>query len=322
MDKALAYAHSSADQCYRCGCDLHGIADDQACPECGLLAVRSRRVTDELHETRPKWLRALAIGILFILGSVFISLIWWAIGETVIRAFGDSWLFAGVVVQATISDSGFIVAAFALLIGVMFLTRAERYKSADRKDRWFRWILRAAALAPLIAVIPELIGLARGVFETRDELSVPFHVYLDSFAVQAERLLAIPLLLMLGGCAMAVLALPLLIFLRLRGLAKRARSAHLAEHCMIVGVGTTLALLWIAGVWAVCNHIESSVDANWSDHSNVALGLILAVYVAGWLFILWSLYLMIRFAIAFLSAAKVASQKWVRDDRSRSGALA
>ncbi len=46
--------------CYRCGYVLHGIADDQPCPECGLLAERSRRVSDELHDTRPRWLARIA----------------------------------------------------------------------------------------------------------------------------------------------------------------------------------------------------------------------------------------------------------------------
>ena len=45
-------AEPAKDECYRCGYNLLGIADDQACPECGLLAQRSRRVTDELHDTR------------------------------------------------------------------------------------------------------------------------------------------------------------------------------------------------------------------------------------------------------------------------------
>ena len=42
------------DDCYRCGYPLLGIDDEQACPECGLLARRSRRQTDELHNTRPE----------------------------------------------------------------------------------------------------------------------------------------------------------------------------------------------------------------------------------------------------------------------------
>src|SRR5262245_33731572 len=67
---------TQADECFRCGYALRGIADDQACPECGLLAERSRRVTDELHDTRPKWLRKLAIGTWMILLSIAIVFPW------------------------------------------------------------------------------------------------------------------------------------------------------------------------------------------------------------------------------------------------------
>ena len=51
------------DGCLRCGYNLSGIANDQPCPECGLLAERSRRITDELHQTRPKWLKRLSRGV-------------------------------------------------------------------------------------------------------------------------------------------------------------------------------------------------------------------------------------------------------------------
>src|SRR5688500_3244961 len=69
-----AHATVEADDCYRCGYALHGIADDQPCPECGLLARRSRRVTDDLHRTRPRWLRRIALGTaLIFLGVVLIG---------------------------------------------------------------------------------------------------------------------------------------------------------------------------------------------------------------------------------------------------------
>src|SRR5687768_5021146 len=57
------------DDCYRCGYDLRGVADEQPCPECGLLAGRSRRPTDELHDTRPDWLRRLSMGVWLILAA-------------------------------------------------------------------------------------------------------------------------------------------------------------------------------------------------------------------------------------------------------------
>ena len=69
-------AEPRATNCYRCGYDLRGIADDQPCPECGLLAERSRRMTDELHNTRPRWLRRISLGVWLILLSLVVLCTW------------------------------------------------------------------------------------------------------------------------------------------------------------------------------------------------------------------------------------------------------
>ena len=67
----------STPDCFRCGYDLRGIADDHACPECGLLAGRRRRATDELHATRPKWLRKVFHGASISSSSRFpVAIIW------------------------------------------------------------------------------------------------------------------------------------------------------------------------------------------------------------------------------------------------------
>ena len=60
------------DVCYRCGYDLTGIGDETPCPECGLLARRSRRPTDELHYTRPRWLRRISRGTNLLLLAVLL----------------------------------------------------------------------------------------------------------------------------------------------------------------------------------------------------------------------------------------------------------
>src|SRR4051812_31770025 len=66
----------SDDECYRCGYQLRGVADDQPCPECGLLAERSRRPSDELHDTRPGWLARLAWGVRLILLALLAAGAW------------------------------------------------------------------------------------------------------------------------------------------------------------------------------------------------------------------------------------------------------
>jgi type IV secretory pathway TrbD component len=44
--------------------------------------------------------------------------------------------------------------------------------------------------------------------------------------------------------------------------------------------------------------------------------MMLLVGVTCFLFILWSLYLLVRFAVAFWFAAHMLRHKWTRDDRS------
>src|SRR5215217_4158067 len=63
-------------ECCRCGYDLRGIGDDQPCPECGLLAQRSRRKSDELHDTRPRWLRRISMGVWTILLALLVTVMW------------------------------------------------------------------------------------------------------------------------------------------------------------------------------------------------------------------------------------------------------
>jgi hypothetical protein len=50
--------------------------------------------------------------------------------------------------------------------------------------------------------------------------------------------------------------------------------------------------------------------------------LILTAAVAGNLFVLWSLYLLLRFAISFFKASRQLRNAWNQQDRSRASAAA
>lgn len=287
----------AADECYRCGYALHGIADDQACPECGLLAARSRRFTDELHNTRPKWLRNISRGVKLVLLALLIGTSWpFVFGGVIEPLFYRTsartrWISS---VEEFLPLAGWDVAALLFASGATLLSMKERYDPADRADRHRRVGLRIAATAPLIAMALMHVQL-RIIFRS---------IYRESVILWYAFWLVL---------AAGLIPMPLLLFLQLRSLAKRDRSAHLAEHCVIAGDGATCAILYMG----VVLFLAWRFDWNLGGRSlGLFFWLLLVMSVAMSLFLLWSLYLLIRFAIAFHRAAKQLRQKWDRDDRS------
>jgi hypothetical protein len=296
-----------ADECYRCGYALVGIADDQACPECGLLAERSRRVTEELHNTRPRWLRQLSLGTSLILLALLMLPLSPAITVAVLSALRSSGQYFYLSWQHA-KYAGLDGFAVLLLLGTLSLTRPEQYDSADRADRNLRRALRICAAAVLLAL---------AMLHLDSYLMVrswsPFTIRQTSYAPRWSSLALAAAAL----AAAAGIALPLLLFRHLRGLAKRARSAHLAEHCTIVGIGTSLSLVYAAIVWLIIENAErAGLGQRFINQSNAWLVLMLILLTAGGLFILWSLYLLTRFAIAFHIAARKLRKQWRRDDRA------
>src|ERR1700683_2690941 len=118
---SIAADQLSADDCYRCGYDLRGIANDRACPECGLLAQRSRRVSDELHNTRPRWLRKLARGVWLMLLALILLFVLPILAdqsrEWLYRRswFGNSWT----TVYVFLPLAGLAIPAGMFLMGVL-----------------------------------------------------------------------------------------------------------------------------------------------------------------------------------------------------------
>lgn len=296
------------DACYRCGYNLTGIADDQACPECGLLAERSRRVTDELHQTRPRWLRRLSWGVWLIVLALLLPVpLQFATQIAVERWLSRGGGFLGsirfVMVLDLLIALLFVVPVVLLSVGVLLLASREGYPPADRGDARLRFLLRLSLAGPwaAVALLHAMIYLA--------------------FAGGTSGLTGNPAEAMkwaaLAAATLGSVPLVILLALRLRGLARRARSAHLAEHCLIVGIGTAATLIYVFAAVIVNEYAESwGWGTNWTGTGTPSLLVAVVLATLCILFVLWALYLLVRFAVAFGLAYRRLRRQWRRDDRA------
>ena len=182
-----------------------------------------------------------------------------------------------------------------LALGVFLLTRPEGYAPADQADRHLRTRLRLLAIVPFLAMaVVHFFALEfTGIFGFGGEMDRQLWAWCPVFTA-------------------IVAFLPLFLFIHLRGLAKRAQSAHLAEHCMIVGIGTFVSLLYVAAVNAIVNNERSlGLETDWETRSTVSLIMMLVLGVASGLFLLWSVYLLMSFADAFWTASRAAAAQVV-----------
>src|SRR5918993_2885061 len=141
--RRVEIAADAPDNCYRCAYPLLGIDDEQPCPECGLLARRSRRTTDELHNSRPRWLRRISRGANLVLLAIIVAiagLFAWPF------AYRSVYMVLSTVMPYRLWNYGPLLGlgagAVLLFIGVLFLASAEGYPPAHRADRRLRFVLR------------------------------------------------------------------------------------------------------------------------------------------------------------------------------------
>jgi hypothetical protein len=297
------------DVCYRCGYVLRGIDDDRPCPECGLLARRSRRTTDELRYTRPRWLRRVSRGTNLLLAAIVMIAVSPALSLALLRLSNEVVTTRGPVrLLPLLALLGVDLAALLIAAGAWLLASPEGYPPADRADRRLRWSLRAAALAPAVMVVAQNVerylrynGGFWGVYDRGWN------------ALNAS----------MAASALGIVPLPLLLFLVLRGLAKRARSAHVAEHCTIVGIGASAAVSCGLAMGLLVRHGEAwGLPHRWVQRSPAALFTAFGLSIAALLFAIWSVYVLARFAIAFRRTSRQLRGAWRADDRALSGVRA
>jgi hypothetical protein len=199
------------------------------------------------------------------------------------------------------------LAVLLLLAGVWLLTSPEGYPPADRADARRRRWLRIVALAPLVALVllhvtsqlSANFNARQGAYNHSDPFDGPLPILAFCFATVGSS------------------PFPVLLYLQLRSLAKRARSAHLAEHCVIVGVGNALTLIYIPLFALVSHYAEAwGLGYAWSSSSTASLVMALLVVVSSMLFAMWNLYLLVRFAIAFAVVSRKRRKAWHLADRS------
>jgi hypothetical protein len=297
---------AAAEECYRCGYDLRGIANDRACPECGLLAERSRRITDELHHTRPAWLAGLSHGVWFILAGIAGVFVWTAVLASLGNRYSAEYVNAVTqrrrppVAAAFVIEhipalllGGFGLCALGFALGCWRLARAEGYPPADQADRRRRVALRALSLVPLAGMAceaPLWLAYPRALQTTTAWL---------------------PLLIGLVIC----IPLPLLLFHQLRSIAGRARSAALVEHCAIVGIGTSVTLAYLSLVLGL-SLLQDATGVAVVESDSAWLMMTAIAFLGVLLFLFWGAAMLIRFGIHFRRARQHLRAQWKQQDQA------
>ena len=198
------------DNCYRCGYPLLGIADEQACPECGLLARCSRRTTDELHNTRPRPGSAALRGANLLLLVIVLATVWPFAWGIVLQDL--YWTYIGGRLGYMVHTLGYVGAAASA--DWRGCSRRPRLSAGHQADLRFRRLVRIWAFVPLLTMVLETVRFACVRQIAFVSLSYQYPVAWDVLTY-----------LVAGLATVGIAPLPLLLFMRLRGPAQRRRKA-------------------------------------------------------------------------------------------------
>ncbi len=317
----VATDEPAALPCLRCGYDLTGLDDRRPCPECGLLSGFSRMDPRELKHNHPRWLRGLSLGAWLIVPAVLTLLLtapaFRLLDRHLYEARTLAWSqriqprpirsrsVAGLLgkrldefaTAATLSDwaafAGYL--ALALLpcafvtIAMWLLTRPGRLRTGSNTAG----VLRLLSLWPLVVVSLSLAQLFQWILMS------------EFFAI-----------VLLTATVLIASVMVVLLTRHLTDLAKRAPAPLLAADSPIVGYTAAAAFVLIPlGVFIVGSYIDKTkgqpiLDAIIMSTAAIVLSVLLAA-------VAWSLYLLVRYAIAFRRSARDAEIAYAAADAAQ-----
>lgn len=235
----------------------------------------------ELRHNRPRWLASLAAGTALVaMGALAAPLLPAALGLLNQRRIVENTAgLARLAVNWPLWAAGFALSAASVLpiaAGLWLLCRRSGRQAEDRATLPMRTILRGLAIVPLAVVA---FWLVRGPQVMAANIRTPqvfwsFTIFLLAFA-----------------------AIGALLFLYLRGLARRAPAPQLAADSPVVGLVLAGCLLFSFVLGAIG-------DAYPEQFPRGTEGTVMYVVFAVWLALLaaaliWAIYLLLRYSAAF-----------------------
>ena len=266
-------------RCVRCGYSLIGLEARRPCPECGLLVGFSLHRSEELRHAHATWLAWLAAG-------AAIAAVGMAIAPFTFLGSLDAGVLlrislSGFLINLAYGSLGFVQLAAALLV----LSSGAKRFGLSRRAR----VVRGVAIALPLFYATSATALAVG----------------QSYVAWP----APPLIQVLGfvhfiGTVVIAAALAIVSFRYLRYLAERAPAPLLAGDSARYGFFLAGALLMPAPASLLVWLLEPFDPKN--ALLEVWLFILIAMGAAAVTAYLWGIYLLVRYALAFLWARRQA----------------